>query len=156
MTGLRWLTDLVGTAKDFFRIGFTGVRLKNSSGVLEIRNSGDTADAPIKAYDRVHQESFTQATSSPITVVTPTNGEIVSRVIVEITAAAAAGSPTIAVGVSGTTGAYMATTENNVKEVGVYEVEPMVSNAAAPVIVTITPSAQTFTGIVTVFFGLPG
>lgn len=154
--GLRWLTDLVGTAKDYFRIGFTGVRLKNSAGILEIRNSGDTGDAPIKAYDRVHQEAFTQATSSPLTIVTPTNGEIVRKVIVEVTTAATAGSPTISVGVSGTTNAYMDTTENNLKEVGVYEVEPMVSNSAAAVIATIVVSAQTFVGKVTVIFGLPG
>jgi len=156
MSVLRWLSDFVGTGKDFFRIGFTGVRLKNSSGILEIRNAGDTGDTPIKAYDRIHQEAFTQATSSPITIVTPTNGEIVRKVIVEVTTAAAAGSPTISVGVSGTVEAYMAAAENNLKEVGVYEVEPMVSNAAAAIIATIVVSAQTFVGKVTVVFGLPG
>jgi hypothetical protein len=36
--------DLLGTTKAFFRIGFTGPRLKNSSGNLLIRNSGDSAD----------------------------------------------------------------------------------------------------------------
>jgi len=154
--GLRWLSDLVGTALNYFRIGYTGPRLKNTSGVLEIRNSGDTADAAIKAYDRVHQLSFNQGTTSPATIFTPENGEIVNKVVQEVTTAATGGSPTTAVGVSGTTGAYQATTESNLKEVGVYEVEPMVSNAAAPVILTITPSAQTFVGKVTVFTTLPG
>lgn len=36
--------DLLGTTKAFFRIGFTGPRLKNSSGNLLIRNAGDSAD----------------------------------------------------------------------------------------------------------------
>ena len=36
--------DLIGTTKAFFRIGFTGPRLKNSSGNLLIRNAGDSAD----------------------------------------------------------------------------------------------------------------
>jgi len=154
--GLRWLSDLVGTALNYFRIGYNGIRLKNSSGILEIRNAGDTADATIKAYERIQQEAFTQATASPLTIVTPSNGEIVRQVILEITAAAAAGSPALSVGVAGTTNAYMDTTENNPKEVGVYDVEPMVSNAAAAVILTIVPSAQSFTGKVTVICGLAG
>lgn len=37
--------DLLGTTKAFFRIGFTGPRLKNSGGNLLIRNPGDSADA---------------------------------------------------------------------------------------------------------------
>lgn len=36
--------DLIGTTKAFLRIGFTGPRLKNSSGNLLIRNAGDSAD----------------------------------------------------------------------------------------------------------------
>ena len=36
--------DLLGTTKAFFRIGFTGPRLKNSSGNLLVRNADDSAD----------------------------------------------------------------------------------------------------------------
>lgn len=36
--------DLLGTTKAFFRIGFTGPRLKNSSGNLLIRNAADSGD----------------------------------------------------------------------------------------------------------------
>jgi hypothetical protein len=39
--------DLLGTTKSFFRIGFTGPRLKNVSGNLSIRNPGDSADAEV-------------------------------------------------------------------------------------------------------------
>lgn len=40
-------SDLVGTTKSFLRLGFAGVRLKNSGGNLAVRNSGDTLDAEI-------------------------------------------------------------------------------------------------------------
>lgn len=38
-------TDLIGTTRSFFRIGFTGPRLKQSGTNLLVRNSADTADA---------------------------------------------------------------------------------------------------------------
>lgn len=41
--------DLAGTVNGFFRIGVTGVRLKNLAGNLGIRNAGDTADANLTA-----------------------------------------------------------------------------------------------------------
>ncbi len=182
-----WISDLIGTAQSYFRIGFSGVRLKDVAGNLQVRNSGDTADANLKASllqlsggspalnkvlmsdasgngawgdigavaEHVNQEAFTQATTSPLTIFTPANGEIITRVILEVTTAAAGGSPTASVGVAGTVGAYMATTENNLKEVGVYEVTPMVVNAAAAVILTLVPSAQTFVGKVTFFSTIP-
>lgn len=39
--------DLTGTLNSFFKLGLTGVRLKNSAGNLAVRNSGDSADAEI-------------------------------------------------------------------------------------------------------------
>jgi hypothetical protein len=43
-------SDLLGTTKAYFKIGGkTGVRLKNSSGNLLVRNTGDSADAEITA-----------------------------------------------------------------------------------------------------------
>lgn len=42
-------TDILGTTKSFFRLGFAGVRLKDSSGNLLVRNPGDTLDAQITA-----------------------------------------------------------------------------------------------------------
>lgn len=41
--------DVFGTVKDHFRLGFTGPRLKASSGHLLVRNPGDTADAEVTA-----------------------------------------------------------------------------------------------------------
>jgi hypothetical protein len=46
MAGL--FSDLFGTTKAFFKIGgSTGVRLKNNAGNLEVRNTGDSADAEL-------------------------------------------------------------------------------------------------------------
>ena len=43
------VADLIATSKSFFKIGVSGVRLKNSSGNLLIRNTGDSADAEVTA-----------------------------------------------------------------------------------------------------------
>lgn len=40
-------SDLLGTTKTYFKIGLAGVRLKNSTGNLIVRNTGDSADAEI-------------------------------------------------------------------------------------------------------------
>jgi hypothetical protein len=45
---MKW-SDLVGTVVSYFKIGIGGVRLKNSSGNLLIRNTGDSGDAEITA-----------------------------------------------------------------------------------------------------------
>lgn len=37
--------DLLGSVNSYFKVGLTGVRLKNSSGNLLVRNTGDSADA---------------------------------------------------------------------------------------------------------------
>lgn len=42
-------SDLFGTVKDHLRLGLSGVRLKNSSGNLLVRNTGDSADAELTA-----------------------------------------------------------------------------------------------------------
>lgn len=41
--------DILGTTASYFKLGLAGVRLKNSTGDLVVRNSGDTADAAVTA-----------------------------------------------------------------------------------------------------------
>lgn len=41
--------DLFGTARDFFRLGVTGPRLKSASGTIQARNAGDTAFIAMQA-----------------------------------------------------------------------------------------------------------
>ena len=45
----RFLSDVIGIAGSFFKLGFLGVRLKNVSGNLAVRNTGDSADAAVTA-----------------------------------------------------------------------------------------------------------
>lgn len=42
---MSWVSDLIATSAAYFKIGLSGVRLKNSSGNLLVRNPGDSADA---------------------------------------------------------------------------------------------------------------
>ncbi len=41
-------TDIVGSVRGYIRLGLTGVRLKNSSGALAVRNAGDSAYAKVE------------------------------------------------------------------------------------------------------------
>lgn len=41
--------DLLGTTLSYFKIGINGIRLKFSGGGVAVRDSGDTADAPLTA-----------------------------------------------------------------------------------------------------------
>ena len=41
-------TDVVGTVRGYIRLGLTGVRLKDSSGALAVRNAGDSAYAGVE------------------------------------------------------------------------------------------------------------
>lgn len=41
--------DLIATSSAFLKIGLSGVRLKNSTGNLSVRNSADSADAEVTA-----------------------------------------------------------------------------------------------------------
>lgn len=51
--------DLAGTLGAFYKIGLAGVRLKNSSGNLLVRNTGDSADASVTASQvKISGENF--------------------------------------------------------------------------------------------------
>lgn len=46
---MSFISDIIATTASFFKIGLSGVRLKNSSGNLLVRNSSDSADAQVTA-----------------------------------------------------------------------------------------------------------
>lgn len=48
MAANQWL-GLLGTLNSYLKLGLTGVRLKNNSGNLAVRNNADSADAQITA-----------------------------------------------------------------------------------------------------------
>lgn len=61
---MRILADLAGTFLSYFRIGKTGPRLKNNSGALNVRNSGDSADANLTAAAGTFSGALTGTTLS--------------------------------------------------------------------------------------------
>lgn len=102
--------------------------------------------------------AFTQATAATFTIdaAPPANGTLVYvRVVVDT--AAAGGSPTLQIGVAGTLGRDMATTDNNLKEVGQYITENFLSLGGSPgaIIGTLVVSAQTFTGRIELNYRMP-
>jgi len=46
---MGFFADLLGTTASYLKIGLTGVRLKNNSGNLTVRNNADGADASVTA-----------------------------------------------------------------------------------------------------------
>ena len=174
-------SDLYGTLKDNLRLGLLGVRLKNSSGNLLVRNTGDSADAQVTASklnmsgdvldinsdaagsgadwkytiqrptsgmgaavtltlpvddgtpnqvmatdgsgvlsfisaastassDKIDSTSLAFGTSSPLTMFSTGAGDIIDEIEVVIDTAFD-GTPSLSIGVSGTTSKYMATSE---------------------------------------------
>lgn len=207
------LARLTRTMSSWLRIG--NIQVKDSSGVVQFRNGGDTAFAD-SASNKVkiqgnnatnavvltvpnalgttvtftmpsavgttnqvladtggdgtlgfidvsananllQQESFTEASSSPITIFTPPANARILRIMIDVSVAAAAGTPTISVGTAATPTAYMTTTENDLNAIGVYEVDEPYELGGSPsaVIATIAPDGQTFTGIIYVEYANP-
>lgn len=178
--------DLVGTTKSLLRIGIGGVALKNSSGNLLVRNTGDSADAEITASkanisgndivlnsdaagaaadwlytfrvpssgmtaaviltlpiddgtsgqvlqtdgngvlswvsagstaDLIHvnSTSFAYNTGSPIALFTLPANAVIHAVEIVIDTAFDTGTPTLSIGIAGTTSKYMGTSDVNLK-----------------------------------------
>ncbi len=176
----RW-SDLLGTLKSSFRLGLSGVRLKDSSGNLLVRNTGDSADAEVTASkvkvsgeiveinsdavgsgadwkytlqrptsgmdaavtltlpvddgtpnqvlqtdgsgalswasagstassDKVDTTTLAFGASSPVTLFTTGANDIITKIQVIIDTAFN-GTPSLSIGISGTTSKYMAATE---------------------------------------------
>lgn len=45
---MAWWGNIAGTALGYFRLGLSGVRIKNDAGALSVRNAGDSAIADAK------------------------------------------------------------------------------------------------------------
>lgn len=132
---------------DFYRWDLRTI-FSNTRAYVPITDSAGGAVGHVKTA------SFTQATSSPLTIFTPPANARLSKLVVKVDTAASGGSPTLSIGVSGTVARDMDTTENNLKATGIYEVAPFtdVGSSPAAVIVTIVPDAQTFTGRIWVYY----
>jgi hypothetical protein len=198
--------DAIGTTKSFFKLGFTGVRLKNNAGNLSVRNPGDTADAEATvsrvnisgdgfvinsdaansgadwsitinrpttgmsaavtytlppddgtpgqvmstdgagvlswasaastaAADKMDSTPLAFGTASPVAMFSTGAGDIIDRVVVVVDTAFN-GTPTMSVGIAGTTSKYMATSDVDLNTVGYYEVHPGLPAAGAESLIT--------------------
>ena len=110
---------------------------------------GGTATSPtVPKLPGVKALSFTQATSSPALLLDPPNTAVITKVVIVVDTAAASGAPTCSVGVSGTAGRDMATTDSNLLALGTYIYEPYTAcgTDGANISLTITPDSQTFAG----------
>lgn len=187
-------SDLLGTVSSYFKIGLTGVRLKNSSGNLLVRNTGDSADAEVtaskvnvsgnaiainsdaagsgadwlytiqrpssgmtaavvltlpasdgtpnqalitdgdgnldwastastSACDKVDTTSLAFGTSSPVTLFTTGGSDVITKIQI-IVDTAFDGTPSVSIGISGTTSKYMASSAVDLTATGIYEVHP--------------------------------
>lgn len=186
--------DLAGTLNSYIKIGLTGVRLKNSSGNLLVRNTGDSADAEITASkvnisgenfvinsdsagagadwkvtiarptsgmiadvtltlpvddgtpsqvlatdgsgnlswvsagstasaDKVDTTSLAFGDSSPVTMFSTGASDVITKIQV-IVDTIFNGTPTLSIGISGTTSKYMATNQIDLTTAAIYEVTP--------------------------------
>lgn len=102
-------------------------------------------------------ESFTQATSSPQTIFTPPANSYITKALVSVTTPAGGGSPTLALGISGQTALYMATTENYLLQANDYvkDLSAAAGASPAPIIATHVPNGQTYSGLIFVEYTNP-
>ena len=104
------------------------------------------------------QLAFTQATSSPAAFYTsPANNTWLSHAVLSVTVAAGASGASIALGVTGTTGAYVATTDEDLMQTGstTIPIGILLGTSPANIIATIVAGGQTFTGTLTLYYSLP-
>ncbi|MEY2653570.1 MAG: hypothetical protein RLZZ524_598 [Pseudomonadota bacterium] len=87
-------------------------------------------------------ETIAFGTSSPVTILTPPASCTIKRVTVEVETAFDGTAPNLSVGVSGTPARYMATTENDLKTLGIYEVMPEYEEDGTPEAIIVTFNAD--------------
>lgn len=105
----------------------------------------------------IKKVAFSQASSSPLAILTPPNNATIVKIRVDVESAGGANSPTLAVGISGDTGKYMTTGQNDLKATGSYETNPSYEEDGTPdaIIATITPDSQSFSGFIYVHYAVP-
>lgn len=91
---------------------------------------------------------FDESTSTPATLLDPPDDAVILKVVIVVSEASTAGSPTVSVGISGTVERDMAASATTLSTLGVYSVSPYTAcgEAGANIILSITPDSQTFTG----------
>lgn len=88
-------TDIVGSVRGYIRLGLTGVRLKNSSGALAVRNAGDSADAALSCAALTLSGKVTFATGADIASATTVDLTAATGNLVRVTGTTATTGVTI-------------------------------------------------------------
>lgn len=96
---------------------------------------------------------FNESSTSPLTIGTQPANSIIERIIVDVTVAASAGSPTISIGTVADADAYTETIDTNLKVVGRYDLacDYVVVPETAIKATIVVASAPSFEGNITVF-----
>ncbi len=121
----------------------------DGSGVLSWASSNSNADI-------TDATSFDQA-SGTLAMFTPPANAVIRKITCIVDVAAAAGSPTLVVGIAGTTNKYMEATDNDMKVASIFETQPEYLEDGTPdaIIATVVASAQTFSGRLYVTYSVP-
>jgi hypothetical protein len=137
MTGNRGQPDGYASLDSEGKVPVT--QLPDSSRVLLSGNDFDETATPVLVADELSAD------------------QLVARVIVKVTTAAAGGAPTIQVGTAIDTDYYMDTSVADLTAVGVYESKPFAAPLGAPddIVAAITADGQTFSGKVWVELLVP-
>jgi hypothetical protein len=165
-----------GTIETIFQIGLGGPQLKNSSGVVEARNSSDAAYAIVRgatpvgnddlatksyvdagsALGAIKQIRFVIGTSTVSSATSIPANAVVSDCQVKITTPYSGGA-TISVGRTGSTSLLMATTDNLPQSSDTFQSEQDTAWGASPlaVLVTIGGSPGAGAGVVIVNYSIP-
>ena len=210
-------SDLLGTTKDYFKLGFTGVRLKNGSGNLLVRNTGDSADAEITTAklnnsgdsivinsdsagaaadwkitiqrpasgmtadvaltlpiddgtagqvlstdgngvlswastgstalaDKVDTTTLAFGSTSPLALFSTGAADIINYIEVVVDTAFDGTSPTMSIGIAGTTSKYSATTDVDLKTVGSYLIHPALTAQGIEALITTYAASSSTVG----------
>lgn len=128
----------------------------SSNQFLKTDGALNLSFASVMAYaEQVNETAFAN-TDTTLALFTPAANAIITKCQIEVTTAGSAGSPTISIGVAGIVARDMATTESDLKTVGLYEVHSnTVTTTSLAMIATVVASAQTFTGFVRVWYVNP-
>lgn len=115
-------------------------------GWVSLSSKADTVHT--HNYATLVAASFTQATSSPVTLLDPPNNAVVTKIVVVVDSVASAGSPTVSVGTAGDADRDMDELDSDIKTAATYIVEPYTAcgTNGDNIILTITPDSQTFSG----------
>ena len=158
--------------------GQTGQKYLNSTDVALASHCHDESDitdlGPYAATDHNHDStystighthsyatmvaaSFTQATSSPATLLDPPNNAVITKIVVVVDSAASAGSPIVSVGIASDTDRDMDELDNDLTIAATYIVEPYTAcgTDGDNIILTITPDSQTFSGRCYLHYAVP-